>query len=254
LWNKNEHIDTISDNLTAKNITSSGNIDISGNIRAKSITTINDIGTWDGKSGFVATNSYMDVHGGPKNIRTAIGFGTIDNTTWGGDWAPQDLTITAKNVNTTGGINSQGVITAKKFVSSDGSSALGPLSNEAIQNIGSVYNNNNFRATDITATGNLAGITTYTNDLNVNNNLATKGTIYTRDLNVDNNLATKGTVYTNDLNVANNLATKNTIYTTDLNVNNNLATKGTIFANDVQTNSLHLTDRICLKGVCKYSW
>jgi hypothetical protein len=250
LLNKNDNFYSLTEDITAKNIkasgniTASGNIDISGNINAKNITAFNDIGTWDGQGGFVATNSYMDVHGGPQNIRTAIGFGTIDNTTWGGDWAPQDLTITAKNVNTTGGINSQGIITAKKFVSTDGTSDL-PLSREAIQNIASVYNNNNLRATNINASNNLAVTNTiYTRDLNVDNNLATKGTIYAQsDLNVDNNLAIKGNTFAqSDLYVEKNLSTKGTTFTNYLNVTKNIDANGVINANGGFKTPLDMTE------------
>ncbi len=77
--------------------------------------------------------------------------GTIDAQ----EIAAHTLTATGPikgwDVNADNNINARGVVTAKKFIATDGSDL--PLSREAIQNIASIYNKNDLTATNINTTG-----------------------------------------------------------------------------------------------------
>ena len=142
LWflqkNKNEHIDSNVDNITAKNITATGLITSNTGIVA------NNIGI--GKSALGGSPNWGDINWG-------------DGTGWklnmGHSGKPTMEIYDNGTVRVNGDIGATGIVTAKKFVSSDGSTSSGPLSNEAIQSIASVYNKDNLTATNINATGNL---------------------------------------------------------------------------------------------------
>jgi len=206
----NEYIDINTDNITAKNITASGNISTSANLDAiGNISTKNNLivaGNIN-SSGSISTAGNISTGGegstfgvGGKNqwmLYTPLGVGRTqmyfaprkaDNSDW--DWGGS--TSFEKN----GNVNFSGVLTAKKFVSADGSSS-GPLSNEAIQSIASVYNKDNFTATNITATNNLSAV----GNIGANGNLDAIG-----------NISANGNISTNaNLDAIGNIETKNNL-------------------------------------------
>ncbi len=84
-----------------------------------------------------------------------------------------------------------------------------PLSNEAVQGIASVYNNQNMQVTNLTAT-NLANI----KDAKISNNLNVDGISTLNNINVSgtsilNNLNVSNTTRLNNLNVSGNIITNN---------------------------------------------
>jgi len=152
LWNKNEHADTTTDNITAKNIKASGNIegvniDASGYIQS----TISSLegGTFylknPSKTGAGSTNNWAILNTKAPTYTPGLTFWRYN--------ADGKHPGPAVIFNDNGNVDVVGVVSAKKFIST-GDPNL-PLSNEAIQNIGSVYNNNNLTATNITATNSI---------------------------------------------------------------------------------------------------
>jgi len=151
--NKNEHIDTIPDNLTVKNITTSDSINVGTNLgKLKLGTGSISYGNGDGYGLKLGKEGSPTLTVYDNNWITAKG--TIDAQ----EISAHTLTATGPiggwDVNAKNNINAGGIVTAKKFVSTDGSSGS-PLSNEAIQSIASVYNKDNLTATNINATGGL---------------------------------------------------------------------------------------------------
>jgi len=171
LQNKNEHADTTTDNITAKTINASGDVNTAGNINTSGEMSTFGVGGKDKNKWVLYTPLGVD--------RTQMYFAPrkADNSDW--DWGGS--TSFEKN----GNVNFSGVLTAKKFVSADGSSS-GPLSNEAIQSIASVYNKDNLTATNITATNNLDVV----GNIGTKNNLNVAGNIDTK-----NNLTVAGDLY-----------------------------------------------------------
>ena len=151
--NKNEHADTTTDNLTAKNITTSDSINVGTNLgKLKLGTGSISYGNGDGYGLKLGKEGSPTLTVYDNNWITAKG--TLDAQ----EISAHTLTATGPiggwDVNAKNNINAGGIVTAKKFVSTDGSSGS-PLSNEAIQNIASVYNKDNLTATNINATGGL---------------------------------------------------------------------------------------------------
>ena len=158
-----------------------GNVNFSGGLTAKgNISTTGNINTSGEMSTFGVGGKNKWVLYTPLGVdRTQMYFAPrkADNSDW--DWGGS--TSFEKN----GNVNFSGVLTAKKFVSADGSSS-GPLSNEAIQSIASVYNKDNLTATNITATNNLDVV----GNIGTKNNLNVAGNIDTK-----NNLTVAGDLY-----------------------------------------------------------
>jgi len=119
---KNEHLDATENNITAKNITATGMI------------------TFPGAKQSVKQGDGLTVFNDP-------GFG-------GANWIRGDRNYISGSANIGKDLTVDGTITANKIISKDGSSS-GPLSNEAIQNIASVYNKDNFTVTNVYATGSI---------------------------------------------------------------------------------------------------
>jgi len=121
LWNKNEYLDAADkDNLNVKNITATG------------------IVTFPGAKQAVKQGDGLTVFNDP-------GFG-------GANWIRGDRNYISGSANIGKDLTVDGTITANKIISKDGSSS-GPLSNEAVQNIASVYNKDNLTVTNLNATG-----------------------------------------------------------------------------------------------------
>jgi len=175
LWNKNEHIDSNLDNITAKNITTSDSINVGTNLGKLKIGTGSiSFGNGDGYGLSLGKAGSPTLTIWDNNWITAKG--TLDAQ----EISAHTLTATGPiggwDVNAKNNINAGGIVTAKKFVSTDGSSS-GALSNEAIQNIASVYNKDNLTATNINATN---GINTPT--------LSAKNITTSDSINVGSNL------------------------------------------------------------------
>ena len=157
LWNKNEHADTTTDNITAKNINANGiitaskSIDAGGHIKST-------ISSPEGGNIFLVnpskTGSGSTSDWGILNMKAphAQGLNFLRYNADGKNPGPSVIFNDNGNVNMSNDLAVGGIVTAKKFVSTGDSSST-PLSNEAIQNIASVYNKDNLTATNITVTG-----------------------------------------------------------------------------------------------------
>jgi len=170
MWNKNEHADTITDNITAKNINANGiitaskSIDAGGHIKST-------ISSPEGGNIFLVnpskTGSGSTSDWGILNMKAphAQGLNFLRYNADGKNPGPSVIFNDNGNVNMSNDLAVGGIVTAKKFVSTDDSSSA-PLSNEAIQNIASVYNKDNLTATNIKATGSVSGFTVNAGTLN----------------------------------------------------------------------------------------
>jgi hypothetical protein len=139
LLNKNDNFYSLTEDITAKNITTSGDINTNK-------INVND------SMNFKIGKSVLQ--GSPNVGDISWGDGTGWRLNMGKAGAPTMQVYDSGTVQVNGELKSD-VITAKKFVLADGSSSSGSKSTEAIQNIASVYNTNNLSATNINATNNL---------------------------------------------------------------------------------------------------
>jgi hypothetical protein len=159
--------------------------------------------------------------------------------------------IAATNINANN-INASGDVTAKRFISTDGSS-----SSEAIQNIASVYNNNNLKVTNISATGGLSAGSVNTGKLYSSDIVVTDpaGKIYFQTYNPGNgnivqfrdsniaandvgcyNLNAGGAITASGAITGNDLISRGSISTIDLNASGAIKATGINISNSAGNN------------------
>ncbi len=96
-------------------------------------------------------------------------------------------------------ITNKQTFTQNKKESLDSTTSIPVLSNEAIQSIASVYNNQNMQVTNLNATNN-----TNLNTLNVKNNMNVSGTILSSgNILSNNNINASGTISGNNITINN---------------------------------------------------
>jgi len=224
LWNKNEHADTTTDNITAKNITTSDSINVGTNLGKLKIGTGSiSYGNGDGYGLKLGKEGSPTLTIWDNNWITAKG--TLDAQQISASTLTATGPIGGWDVNAKNNINAGGIVTAKKFVSTDGTSAT-PLSNEAIQSIASVYNKDNLTATNITATNDISAKGNFTatnitaaNDIGARGNFTATNITATNDIGARGNLTAKGITATNIVSTnvnANDITAKGNMYTTHL--------------------------------------
>jgi len=131
-----------------------------------------------------------------------------------------------------------------------------PLSNEAIQNIASVYNKNNFIASNITSTGNInTDSITSVNEMNITNGgINTKGPIHTKSNVRAANVHADGNIHTDNTLSAYNLSTVTLKATGAINTDSRIHAKSLISTDDSINagNAINTFDNgiLCLGNVC----
>ena len=174
LWNKNEHADTTTDNITAKNIKASGDIDASGNVKAKYIGATEAVSAPSIYAGYQLITPQLHVKDkSGEYIKTfALNDGTNRFVSVGGTLISKGLCVggtdTCVNEDLVKKIIGVANGVRPTIISPE------PISNEAIQNIASVYNNNNFTATNINASNNLTANNLNTGDITSRSNVKAK--------------------------------------------------------------------------------
>jgi hypothetical protein len=177
LLNKNDNFYSSTEDITAKNITASGTIKSSiSSPEGGSISLLNP-----SKTGAGVTNDWTIY-----NMKSHPGYEPgLNFWRYNADKNHPGPSVTFNdngNVRMTNDLNIGGVVTAKKFVSADGTSDL-PLSREAINNIASVYNSGNLTATNINASNNISA----TGSINANGAINSNGTINSNGIVSSNN-------------------------------------------------------------------
>jgi len=192
---KNEHIDSTLDNITAKTITTSGNIIGGGNISGGGLISEKDAVIKGAlTANYIKSNG--DIYAGGSlcigKEAPCIDKGVLQNIINASNKWKFNGETNRNHIET--GIQVPGVTSLQSDVYVGANLCLGnpsvcinkddlkklngqfltnPISNEALQNIGSVYNNNNFTASNINSTGGITatGVASLQSDVYVGQNL-----------------------------------------------------------------------------------